>query len=181
MNTLGWWFDRFDHPHRIKLLYVAGSFLAQVAHWLRSSPGNGEGQTAPPREAASLSPGQILAKLDDATVRKVADEAVAWVRAYLATGHDRAPLVRMLALGGAKHGNDTHNQEVCISLLEDYGRNTNAKREAMLLAAAQHNAGHVKYGDSLEPYRRWAEAFAVEATPGGSESDRDPAEALLDD
>src|SRR5947209_8772800 len=32
-NTLGWFYDRFDHPHRLKLLYVAGSFVNQAAHW----------------------------------------------------------------------------------------------------------------------------------------------------
>ena len=181
MNTLGWWYDRFDHPHRIKLLFVAGSFIAQTANWLKNSPGNGEGQTYAPREAASLSQAGLLAKLDDAIVRKVADESVAWTKAYLVAGHERKPLVRTLALGGAKHGNDTHNQEVCISLLEDYERNASPKRDAMLLAAAQHNAGHVKYGDSLEPYRRWAEAFGIDATGTSADGDRDPSEALLDD
>ena len=34
-NTLGWFFDTFDHPHRVKLLYVAGSFIHQAAGWVR--------------------------------------------------------------------------------------------------------------------------------------------------
>ena len=46
-NTLGWFYDTFDHPHRLKLLYVAGSFVNQAAHWVRHTPGNGTGRRAP--------------------------------------------------------------------------------------------------------------------------------------
>jgi hypothetical protein len=180
MNTLGWFHDRFDHPHRIKLLYVGGSFIAQTAKWVRDIGGNAEGRTAPPREATSLSTQAILDRLDDAIVRKVADESVAWTRAYIATGDDRRPLVRTLAMGAAKHGNDTHNQEVGLAILEDYETNRSSKRMELLLGAAQHNAGHVKYGDSLEPYRRFAEAFGMDSSQS-AESDLDPIEALLDD
>src|SRR5256885_12442157 len=28
-NTLKWFYDTFAHPHRLKLLYVAGSFINQ--------------------------------------------------------------------------------------------------------------------------------------------------------
>jgi hypothetical protein len=113
-------------------------------------------------------------------VRRNPDESVAWVRAYLAAGHDRRPLVRELAIGAAKQGNDTHNQEVGISLLEDYRSNTGTRRDLLLLASAQHTAGHVKYGDALEPYRRFAEAFAIDADQH-TRGDLDPGEALLDD
>ncbi|MGI8926434.1 MAG: hypothetical protein ACR2HN_07275, partial [Tepidiformaceae bacterium] len=117
-NTLGWFYDRFDHPHRLKLLYVAGSFLNQAANWLRATPRNGEENTTPPREAASLSQGQLLQRLDEAMVRRSPGESVAFVRAYLAAGHGRGPLVRALALGAAKQGNDTHNQELGLCFLE---------------------------------------------------------------
>jgi hypothetical protein len=32
-----------------------------------------------------------------------------------------------------------------------------------LLASAQHTAGHRKYGDPLEAYRRFADAMGVDA------------------
>jgi hypothetical protein len=180
MNTLGWFYDRFDHPMRLRLLYVAGSFLAQVSHWLRTTPGNGEQNVYPPREAQSLSRPQLLHRLDEAMVARRPTESVGWAKAYLAAGHDRRPLVQTLALGAAKHGNDTHNQEIGLSLLEDYTKNHERKRDWLLLACAHHTAGHIKYGDSLEPYRRFAEAFDIESRQS-SRGDADPAEALLDD
>jgi hypothetical protein len=90
------------------------------------------------------------------------DESVAWTRAYLAAGHDRAPLVQTLALAAVKEGNDPHNQEIGLCLLEDYGHNARARQgHTLLLACAHHTAGHVKFGDPLEPYKRFAEAFGV--------------------
>ena len=40
-NTLAWFYGRFMHRHRTKLLYVAGSFVNQAAMKLRNTPGNG--------------------------------------------------------------------------------------------------------------------------------------------
>ena len=37
-NTMGWFFDTFDHPHRVKLLYVACSFIHQSSGWVRDTP-----------------------------------------------------------------------------------------------------------------------------------------------
>lgn len=179
-NTLGWFYDRFDHPHRLKLLYVAGSFLCQTAHWLRSTPGNGSGQTNPTADAAACSQRQLLERLDDAMVRRNPDESVGWVRAYLEAGHARGPLVRTLALGAAKQGNDTHNQEIGLCFLEDYGQSTALNRDLLLMGCAHHTAGHIKYGDALEPYRRFAEAFGI-ASHQQTRGDGDPSEALLDD
>jgi hypothetical protein len=67
-NTLGWFYDRFDHPHRLKLLYVAGSFINQCARWIQASPGNGEVNVAPARDAEGLSQREQLERLDDAMV-----------------------------------------------------------------------------------------------------------------
>ena len=89
------------------------------------------------------------------------DESVAWTRAYLEAGHDRGPLVRTLALAAVKEGNDPHNQEIGLCLLEDYGKTHAPDKDTLLLACAHHTAGHVKYGDPLEPYKRFAEAFGV--------------------
>jgi hypothetical protein len=82
-------------------------------------------------------------------------------RAYLDGGHDRARLVETLALSALKHGNDTHNQEIALCLPDDYRRNPHGPREQLLLACAQHTAGHQKYGDTLEPYRRYPEALGL--------------------
>jgi hypothetical protein len=177
-NTLGWFYDRFDHPHRLKLLYVAGSFIRQVAHSLKAT-GNGEADTTPTRELLDLSRQQLLTRLDEAMVARTPNEAVALVRAYLRGGYDRRPLVRTLAMGAAKHGNDTHNQEIGLSFLEDYAKSSSPSRDVLLMGCAQHTAGHIKYGDSLEPYRRFAEAFGLDAK-GDSQGDADPREALED-
>ena len=160
-NTLGWFFNTFAHPHRLKLLYVAGSFINQASRWLAATPGNGQADPRAPQGADTLSAREILERLDAAMVSVKPVESVAWTRAYLAGGHDRAPLVRTLALGALKHGNDTHNQEIALCLLEDYRRNPHGDRETLLLACAHHTAGHQKNGDTLEPYRRFREAFGL--------------------
>jgi hypothetical protein len=160
-NTLGWFYDTFDHPHRLKLLYVAGSFIHQAAGWVRDTPGNGAAEARPPAGARSLSASALLGRLEEAQLGLKTEESVAWTRAYLEAGHDRAPLVRALALAAVKEGNDPHNQEIGLCLLEDYGHTHAADRDTLLLACAHHTAGHVKYGDPLEPYRRFTEALGV--------------------
>jgi hypothetical protein len=178
-NTLGWFFDRFDHPHRLKLLYVAGSFINQAATWVRNTPGNGEVEIKAPREAAGLPQHAMLDRLDDAMVRRDPRDSTAWVRAYLDAGYDSTPLVRTLGLGAAKQGNDPHNQELGLCFLEDFAKTTARDRDVLLLGCAHHTAGHVKYGDSLEPYRRFAEAIGV-ASQGNTTGDADPNEQLND-
>jgi len=158
-NTLGWFYDTFEHPHRLKLLYVAASFVNQAAAWVRCTPGNGRVDAAPPQSAQSLSGAELLRRLDEAQMGLKTAESVAWTRAYLDAGHDRAPLVRTLALAAVKEGNDPHNQEIGLCLLEDYGRTSAVDRDTLLLACAHHTAGHVKFGDPLEPYRRFTEAL----------------------
>jgi hypothetical protein len=159
-NTLGWFYDTFAHPHRLKLLYVAGSFVNQAAHWVSNTPGNGDVTTRAPRAAASLSPGALLERLEQAQAALQMDESRAWVQAYLEAGHDRGPLVRTLALAAVKEGNDPHNQEIGLCLLEDYEQSAAHDREARLLACSHHTAGHQKFGDPLEAYRRFTEALA---------------------
>jgi hypothetical protein len=161
LNTLRWFFTAFDHPHRLKLLYVGGSFINQAAHWLRATPGSGKADTRPPQGSGAMSADEILRQIDAAQVAMKPVESVAWTRAYLAGGHDRERLVGTLALDALKHGNDTHNQEIALCLLDDYRRNPHGDRELLLLACAQHTAGHQKYGDTLEPYRRLLEAVGI--------------------
>ena len=176
-NTLGWFFDRFQHPHRLKLLFVAGSFIRQCAHYLHVT-GQGEGDTNPTRDMLDATQGQLLTQLDEMMVARNPNASVALVRAYLAGGYDRTPLVQTLAMGAAKHGNDTHNQELGLCFVEDYGKSSASSRDTLLLACAHHTACHIKYGDSLEPYRRFSEALGLDAS-GSVQGDADPKEALL--
>lgn len=158
-NTLGWFYDTFEHPHRLKLLFVAASFINRAADHVASTPDNGRRTIAPPPGADALSARQLLARLDEALLALRTDEAVDLTAAYLKAGFDRAPLVEELATAACKLGNDPHNQELGLCLVEDYLRTTATDRDRLLLACAQHTAGHRKYGDPLEAYRRFAEAF----------------------
>ena len=85
---------------------------------------------------------------------------MAWTRAYLDSGYDRAPLVSTLALCAVKEGNDPHNQEIGLGLVEDWASSTAHDRDTLLLACAHHTAGHQKFGDPLEAYRRFTEALS---------------------
>jgi len=113
----------------------------------------------PPPGAASLSSHQLLERLDEMLLALRADEAVGLTAAYLTSGFERAPLVQTLATAACKIGNDPHNQELGLCLLEDYLHTQAAGRDRLLLASAKHTAGHKKYGDPLESYRRFAEAL----------------------
>jgi hypothetical protein len=160
-NTLQWFYETFDHPHRLKLLYVAGSFVNQAAHWVRNTPGNDVEETRVPQGAGSLSQDELLRRLDAAQMALKTDESRAWVQAYLDAAYDRAPLVGTLALAAVKEGNDPHNQEIGLCLLEDYAHSTSDERDTLLLACAHHTAGHGKFGDPLECYRRFTEALGA--------------------
>src|SRR2546427_793200 len=160
-NTLGWFYDTFEHPHRLKLLFVAASFINRAAEHQANTPDNGRRAITPPPGAESLGARPLLERLEATLLALRPDEAVALTATYLKAGFDRAPLVETLASAAAKVGNDPHNQELGLCLLEDYLRSTAADRERLLLASAQHTAGHRKYGDHLEPYRRFAEAFGL--------------------
>src|SRR6202008_2725 len=89
-------------------------------------------------------------------------QAVAWTKAYLAAGSDRAPLVQQLALTACRIGNDPHNQEIAQCFLEDYGKNRGFDRDRLLLGCVQHTTVHRKYGDFLECGRRYGRAMGVE-------------------
>ncbi len=116
---------------------------------------------APPKGADALTPAEVLKRLDSALDGLRAFEAMDWVAAYLHGDHDRAPLLQTLAVGAAKAGNDPHNQELGICLLDDYGHSTAAERDRLLYASAKHTAGHRKYGSHLDAWRRYADAFGL--------------------
>jgi hypothetical protein len=161
-NTLAWFYDTFEHPHRLKLLFVAASFINHGADHQANTPGNGRRTITPPRGSESWTSHQLLERLEAALLGLRPQEAVDLTAAYLGSGADRAPLVQTLAVGACKVGNDPHNQELGLCLLEDYLRTGAHDRDRLLLACAQHTAGHRKYGDHLEAYRRFAEAFELD-------------------
>ena len=181
MNTLHWFFRTFNHKHRLKLLFVAGSFINQSAMWLRNTPGNGVQDTTPPSDAHSLSASQLLRNVDGAIAELDPPQGVAWTRAYLEAGHDRSALVQTLAVAAAKMGNDPHNQELGLAFVDDYQLSGSKYREELLLAGVQHTAGHMKYGDVSESYQRFASAFGISTNGEDMQGIAEPEDVLLDD
>jgi hypothetical protein len=160
-NTLGWFYDAFEHPHRLKLLFVAASFINRAAEHQANTPDNGLRTIAAPPGTEKLGAGQLLTRLEEALLALRPEESVGLTATYLKSGADRAALVETLATAACKVGNDPHNQELGLCLLEDYLKTRAADRDRLLLACAQHTAGHRKYGDHLESYRRFADAFGL--------------------
>src|SRR5215467_1161778 len=160
-NTLGWFYDNFEHPQRLKLLFVAGSMVNQAAWNQRSSGWLKTDPISAASGAERLTGGQIIEHLEAAIAALNPPEAVAWTRAYLDSGEDRARLVQRLALMAARIGNDPHNQEIPQCMLEDYGKNQCRDRARLLLACAHISAGHRKYGDPFEASRRFGETMGL--------------------
>jgi hypothetical protein len=179
-STVRWFYDKFDHPHQAKLLFIAASFVNETHRALDIYPGNGRRTFRAPRGASAWSERQLLQKVDDAIVALRPDDAVALTQAYLRAGYDAGPLCTVIATGCSKMGNDPHNQEMALCMLEDFNRNRAVARGRLLMSAAAHTAGHRKYGDPLEPYRRYAEAFGI-TTRQDAQGDASIEEALLDD
>jgi hypothetical protein len=157
-NTVRWFYDTFTHRHQLKLLYVAASFVNRASHHQADTPGNGaapiqRGRTSGHTESV------LLERLETAILGLGADEAVQLTADCLDNAVDRARLVTTLATAAAKIGNDPHNQELGLGLLEDYLHSTAWDRDRLLLAQAKHSAGHRKYGDHLEATRRFADAL----------------------
>ena len=164
-NTLGWFFDTFEHPHRLKLLFVAASFINRAS------------SIRPTRRTTAAGPSRRRRARRRCPRRSCSN---GWRRrcwpaprrsggsdgGLSEAGFDRAPLVEALATAACILGNDPHNQELGLCLLEDYRRTKAAGRDRLLLACAKHTAGHRKYGDPLEAYRRFAEAFDLLAADG---------------
>jgi hypothetical protein len=158
-NTIGWFYDNFEHPQRLKLLYVAGSMVNQAAWnqrssgWLKSDP------IKAPSGAGRMSGSEIIGHLETALAALDPPQAVAWTKAYLDSGEDRSLLAQRLALMATRIGNDPHNQEIPQCMIEDYNKSQSRDRERLLLACAHISAGHRKYGDFFEASRRFGEAM----------------------
>ena len=161
LNTLGWFYDTFEHPQRLKLLYVATTYLNRNA-WHNQQTGEGrEARAALPTGGTTKSPGQMLEHVVAATIALDGPLAIAWARAYLAGGGDPGKLAQQIALCACRIGNDPHNQELGQLLVEDYFKNRSFDRNRLLLAGLQHTAVHRKYGDFLEASRRYGRALGV--------------------
>jgi hypothetical protein len=160
VNTLGWFWDKFAHPQRLKLLYLAAAYLNQAANHQKLT-----GDLTPPRsekpDTRKLGAEEIAARVEKACIALDASKAVGWTEAYLASGHDSAPLVRALATACSRLGNDPHNQEIALCMIEDFGKSRSPERGRLLLAAAQHTARHRKYGDPLDCSRRFGRALGI--------------------
>jgi hypothetical protein len=160
-NNLGWFYDRFDHPRRLRLLYVAGAFLNCTA-WHQKDIGEMTPATIQaPSGADRLTASALLARVDTSILSLNGPESVAWTRAYLENFADWTPLVGRIALAAAQLGNDTHNQEIAQCMLEDFANNRSPNRNRLMLAAAYHTAAHRKYGDPTEPSRRFGQALGI--------------------
>ncbi|HEY4041272.1 MAG TPA: hypothetical protein VGM32_05420 [Rhodopila sp.] len=160
-NTLAWFWDTFDHPRRLRLLYVAAMFANRVAYHQQ-----GLGEVHPmslqvPSGADSLSATQLLDRVDTAICALNGADAIGWTQAYCDNVAERDRLVERIALAACKLGNDPHNQEIAQCMLMDYGTNRQPDRDRLLLAAAYHTAMHRKYGDPREPSRRFGQAMGL--------------------
>lgn len=161
LNTLGWFWDNFDHPRRLRLLYVAASFLNRTAYCQRGLGEQHPFATKAPAGANGLTQRELLERVDAAVCSLNGQEAADWTQAYIENIADRGPLVQCIALTATKLGNDPHNQEIAQCMLMDYGINRHPDRDRLLLSAAYHTAMHRKYGDPLEPARRFGQAMGI--------------------
>jgi hypothetical protein len=160
-NTLAWFYDTFDHPRRLRLLYIAAMFANRVAYHQQ-----GLGEVHPvllqvPSGAGSLSAAQLLDRIDTAIGALNGAEAIVWTQAYCNNLAERDSLVQRIALSACKMGNDPHNQEIAQCMLMDFGTNRQPDKDRLLLAAAYHTAMHRKYGDPQEPSRRFGHAMGL--------------------
>ena len=160
-NTLGWFYDNFDHPLRLKLLFVAASFLNRVAWHQHGTDDSHPVTVAPPAGADRLGSAELLDRVEGAVVGLNGPETLAWTQACLDNVADRGKLVQRIALAACRIGNDPHNQEIAQCMLEDFGKNRSPDRDRLILAAAYHTAMHRKYGDPLEASRRFGTALGL--------------------
>ncbi|MDE2581188.1 MAG: hypothetical protein KGL52_06110 [Rhodospirillales bacterium] len=160
-NTLGWFYDHFDHPLRLKLLFVAASFVNRTAWHQHATGDTHKVAIAPPSGADRLGAAALLDRVEAAVLALNGPESVAWTQAYLDNVTDRAPLAQRIAIAACRIGNDPHNQEIAQCMLEDFGKNHSADRDRLVLAAAWHTAMHRKYGDPLEASRRFGSALGL--------------------
>ena len=160
-NTLRWYFDEFDHPHQVKLVYVAAAMVNTAAHHQAADPKNGPRSIRTLSRSDAWDGSRLLERLHRALLDRNTDESLALVHAYVQSSFDQSALIQVLATAAAEFGNDPHNQEICLCLLEDFARSTAIAREKLLFGSVVNLTGYRKYGDPLEAYERFATAFAL--------------------
>ncbi len=160
-NALGWFYDTFDHPRRLRLLYVAAEFVNMTAWHQKLIDAFAPSPILTPACARNFDEHELLQQIDAAVCSQNGPEGLSWVQAYCGIVADRAPLVQTLALAACKLGNDPHNQEIPQNMLEDFAKNQSPRRDRLLLACAQHCAAHRKYGDPLEAARRFGKGMNI--------------------
>lgn len=160
-NTVGWFFDNFDHPRRLRFLYVAAAFVNCTA-WHQKNTGELRREVAHiPSGADKLDQQEMADRVEAAICGLNGPDSVGWTQAYLGRFADTAPLVGALAVAATRLGNDPHNQEIAQCMLEDFSKNRSSHRGQLLLACAQQTSAHRKYGDPLEASRRFGEEFGI--------------------
>lgn len=162
-NTLGWFYDTFDHPRRLKLLFLAAAYVNRDAWHQRDTKDLAKLSIKAPRAAAKMDNPKILKKIEEAMLAFKGPEGVDWARAYLDADGDKDALRTCIALTAARIGNDPHNQELGQLTVEDYAKNDGPGRDMVAFAGIQHTACHRKYGDVLEASRRFGHALGVES------------------
>jgi hypothetical protein len=160
-NTLGWYMREFDHPHMLKLLYVAAAMTNQAARNQAAYPANGPVQIGRVPGSDGWDERRLLDELDPALVARDTDQSLALVMAHREAGYNPTGLVQLLATVSTRFGNDPHNQEIGLCLVEDFLQSTAARRDVLLLGCVKNITGYRKYGDPLEAYARYIEAFGL--------------------
>jgi hypothetical protein len=176
-NTLRWFVETFDHPHQVKLLLVAAAMVNTAAHHQAADPKNGAYTVRRVRGVERWNQAALLERLNQAMFARNSDESLALVSAYLEAGFSEPDLVQHLAVASAIFGNDPHNQEICLCLLEDFVGSSAVDRKRLLYGCVKNLTGYRKYGDHFEAYNRYASAFGL-PTVSGSVAEA-PVEALL--
>jgi hypothetical protein len=162
-SALGWFYDTFDHPRRLRLLYIAAEFVNMTA-WHQTLTKELVAEPIPtPWTAAMLTKAQVAAEVDKVVCGLNGPDSVAWTKAYVDHFGADEGLIQTLALCACKLGNDPHNQEIPQGMLEDFGKNRGPGRARILYAAAQLLAAHRKYGDPLEAAHRFGAALNLSA------------------
>src|SRR3954447_9297776 len=83
LNTFAWFWDNFEHPQRIKLLFTATSYLNRAA-WHQYHLSDAQASPLPaPAAAAMMSDANLLKQIEVTVLELKGPEAVAWTRAYL--------------------------------------------------------------------------------------------------
>jgi len=162
-NTLRWYLDAFDHPHQVKLLYVAGAMVNTAAHNQAADPKNSPVSIGRVPGSESWDHHRLLDHLEAAILARDSDASLALAAAYIRGNHPQASLIEHLAVACVKFGNDPHNQEICLGLLEDYAASTANRREVLVFGCIKNLTGYRKYGDHFEAYNRYAEEFGLPA------------------